>query len=124
MSGKPGRRRLVLAVAHQFTQSNTEIRYDDNSKPQASRKQASSQAFREQAIPRWGHAEGKHAEGKDLESKLAETDPIELKLARVQQQVQDLFATKPDWMTFYREIMGLHGLMRRAFPSLGRDGRI
>jgi len=28
-----------------------------------------------------------------------------------------LFASKPDWMTFYREVMGLDGLIRRAFPN-------
>ena len=32
--------------------------------------------------------------------------------------VENLFATKPDWMTFYREVMGLQGLIRRAFPTL------
>ncbi len=28
-----------------------------------------------------------------------------------------LFALKPDWMRFYREVMGLHGLVRRAFRT-------
>ena len=31
--------------------------------------------------------------------------------------VEMLLATEPDWMKFYREVMGLHGLVRRAFPS-------
>ena len=32
--------------------------------------------------------------------------------------IADLFATKPDWIKFYREVMGLHGLVRRAFPTV------
>ena len=38
--------------------------------------------------------------------------------------IEDLFATKPDWVKFYREVMGLHGLVRRAFPTVGGNGRI
>ena len=86
----------------------------------ASHKQAASKhpaKHSESKQSRGGHAEGKHAEGKDLESKLAETDPIELKLARVQQQVQDLFATHPDWIKFYRDVIGCEGLIRRIFPN-------
>ena len=86
----------------------------------ASHKQAASKhpaKHSESKQSRGGHAEGKHAEGKDLESKLAETDPIELKLARVQQQVQDLFATHPDWIKFYRDVIGCEGLIRRVFPN-------
>ena len=29
-----------------------------------------------------------------------------------------LFARKPDWVTFYREILGLHGAIRRHYPTL------
>ena len=29
----------------------------------------------------------------------------------------DLFCRKPDWMTFYREILGLSGLIRRSYPA-------
>lgn len=29
-----------------------------------------------------------------------------------------LFAKKPDWVTFYREILGLHGAIRRHYPTL------
>ena len=28
-----------------------------------------------------------------------------------------LFATQPDWVTFYREILGLHGIVRHTFPT-------
>lgn len=35
----------------------------------------------------------------------------------IKDAVEKLFALKPDWMRFYREIMGLHGLVRRAFPT-------
>ncbi len=40
------------------------------------------------------------------------------KLEEIKHAAEKLFATKPDWMTFYREILGLQGLVRRAFPSL------
>ena len=29
-----------------------------------------------------------------------------------------LFARIPDWVTFYREILGLHGAVRRHYPTL------
>ena len=38
-----------------------------------------------------------------------------------QQEVLDaarqLFEDSPDWVTFYREILGLHGVLRRNFPT-------
>ena len=40
------------------------------------------------------------------------------KLEEIKQAAEKLFATNPDWMTFYREILGLQGIVRRAFPSL------
>ncbi|MBN2577808.1 MAG: toxin-antitoxin system HicB family antitoxin [Pirellulales bacterium] len=30
---------------------------------------------------------------------------------------EDLFAKQPDWVTFYREILGPKGLVREAFPT-------
>jgi predicted HicB family RNase H-like nuclease len=30
---------------------------------------------------------------------------------------QDLFGKGPDWVTFYREILGLSGLVRHTFPT-------
>jgi predicted HicB family RNase H-like nuclease len=39
------------------------------------------------------------------------------KQLEIKHAVEKLFATKPDWMKFYREVMGLHGLIRRAFPT-------
>ena len=44
--------------------------------------------------------------------------PVSHKNAEIKHAVEKLFATKPDWMKFYREVMGLHGLIRQAFPSL------
>ncbi len=44
------------------------------------------------------------------------------KHAEIKHAVEKLFATKPDWMTFYREVMGLNGLIRRAFPNLEAMG--
>jgi predicted HicB family RNase H-like nuclease len=39
------------------------------------------------------------------------------KHAEIKHTAERLFATKPDWMKFYREVMGLHGLIRRIFPN-------
>ena len=36
----------------------------------------------------------------------------------IKHAIESLFATKPDWVTFYREVMGLHGLVRRAYPTM------
>jgi len=38
--------------------------------------------------------------------------------AEIKCAVEDLFGTKPDWVRFYREVLGLNGLVRRAFPTL------
>ncbi len=43
--------------------------------------------------------------------------PHRRKYQEVKEAVERLFTTKPDWMTFYREVIGLNGLIRRAFPS-------
>ncbi len=40
------------------------------------------------------------------------------KLEEIQYAVETLFETNPDWVTFYREVMGLQGLVRRAFPTI------
>lgn len=39
---------------------------------------------------------------------------------QVLQVAEDLFERSPDWVTFYREILGVNGLVRRTFP----DGEI
>ncbi|MEN6407358.1 MAG: toxin-antitoxin system HicB family antitoxin [Thermoguttaceae bacterium] len=39
------------------------------------------------------------------------------KQAEVQRTAERLFAEKPDWITFYREVLGLHGIVRRLFPT-------
>jgi predicted HicB family RNase H-like nuclease len=39
------------------------------------------------------------------------------KQLEIKHAAERLFAIRPDWMTFYREIMGLHGLIREAFPD-------
>jgi predicted HicB family RNase H-like nuclease len=31
---------------------------------------------------------------------------------------EHLYAKDPDWVTFYREILGLRGIMRRHYPTL------
>lgn len=30
---------------------------------------------------------------------------------------EELYRQNPDWMTFFREILGLEGVMRRSFPT-------
>ncbi len=35
----------------------------------------------------------------------------------IQRIAQDLFEKGPDWVTFYREILGLHGIIRHTFPT-------
>jgi predicted HicB family RNase H-like nuclease len=37
--------------------------------------------------------------------------------AEVKQAGENLFAQQPDWITFYREIFGLRGFVRQAFPN-------
>ncbi|MCD4727521.1 MAG: toxin-antitoxin system HicB family antitoxin [Pirellulales bacterium] len=39
------------------------------------------------------------------------------KKAEVKRVSEDLLAQGPDWVTFYREILGLHGVARHAFPT-------
>ena len=36
----------------------------------------------------------------------------------VQQAAEVLFRTNPDWVTFYRDILGLRGVIRRNYPTL------
>lgn len=44
--------------------------------------------------------------------------PVSEKHEQIKCAVENLFATDPDWVKFYREVMGLRGLVRRAFPTL------
>jgi hypothetical protein len=39
------------------------------------------------------------------------------KYQEVLQVAQELFSQEPDWVTFFREVLGLEGAVRRAFPS-------
>lgn len=36
---------------------------------------------------------------------------------QVMEVVTDLFSRKPDWMDFYRGVMGIDGVIRTAFPT-------
>jgi hypothetical protein len=36
----------------------------------------------------------------------------------IRQTADALFARNPDWVTFYRKILGLHGVIRRHYPTL------
>ena len=44
--------------------------------------------------------------------------PVSDKHEEIKSAIEKLFATNPDWVEFYREVMGLHGLIRQAFPTL------
>lgn len=35
----------------------------------------------------------------------------------VTRTAEQLFAQNPDWVTFYREVLGLRGIVRHTFPS-------
>jgi predicted HicB family RNase H-like nuclease len=39
------------------------------------------------------------------------------KTADVKSAAEQLFAIVPDWVTFYREVLGLRGVVRHAFPT-------
>ncbi len=44
--------------------------------------------------------------------------PVSEKLEEIKYAAETLFETNRDWVKFYREVMGLHGLVRRAFPTI------
>ncbi|MGA2034585.1 MAG: hypothetical protein ABSG68_20250 [Thermoguttaceae bacterium] len=37
---------------------------------------------------------------------------------KIQKAVRDLFRSRPDWATFYREILGSGGIVRRLYPTM------
>jgi predicted HicB family RNase H-like nuclease len=39
------------------------------------------------------------------------------KYQEVLQVAQELFSQNPDWVTFFREVLGLEGAVRKAFPT-------
>jgi hypothetical protein len=39
------------------------------------------------------------------------------KQMEVKRTAEDLYARQPDWVTFYREILGLRGIARHVFPT-------
>ena len=39
------------------------------------------------------------------------------KHAEVRQAATNLYRRDPDWVTFYREILGLHGIVRHSYPT-------
>ena len=47
----------------------------------------------------------------------ATTPPTDSKEAQVYRMADELFQRKPDWVTFYREVMGIEGIIRRAYPT-------
>ena len=47
----------------------------------------------------------------------AETAPHADNVARACQAAYDLYCRNPGWVAFFRELLGLHGLLRRLFPD-------
>ncbi len=45
------------------------------------------------------------------------TAEVQEKQAQIQRSAETLFGQKVDWVTFYREILGLHGIARQLFPT-------
>jgi hypothetical protein len=43
-----------------------------------------------------------------------EQDAREVEIKHV---AEELFSLRPDWVTFYREMLGLRGAVRRAYPT-------
>ena len=41
----------------------------------------------------------------------------ESKHEEIQRQAESWFSRDPDWVTFYREVMGLHGVVRRYYTT-------
>ena len=39
------------------------------------------------------------------------------KQTEVKRTAEQLYSQRPDWVTFYRETLGLRGIVRHAFPS-------
>ncbi len=39
------------------------------------------------------------------------------KEAQVYRIADELYQRNPDWVTFYREVMGIDGIIRRSFPN-------
>lgn len=41
----------------------------------------------------------------------------QIKLKEIQHSAAERFSESPDWATFYRELLGLHGIVRRCYPT-------
>ena len=44
--------------------------------------------------------------------------------AEVRRVASELFRQNPDWVTFFREILGVDGIVRRLFPTADEIERI
>lgn len=44
-------------------------------------------------------------------------EPLAERFREVLQTATDLFERGPDWVTFFREVLGINGVVRRAFPD-------
>jgi hypothetical protein len=51
---------------------------------------------------------------------MSEKEPVMIvkeKEADVKRVAEQLFAAEPDWVTFYREVLGVRGIVRQTFPT-------
>jgi hypothetical protein len=46
-----------------------------------------------------------------------EKAPVQVLEQEIQQFSQNLYRDNPDWVTFFREILGKNGIVRRMFPT-------
>jgi hypothetical protein len=54
----------------------------------------------------------------DLEGDIAVLTQSTERYQQILQAAQQLYDSEPDWVTFFREILGVDGLVRRTFPRL------
>jgi predicted HicB family RNase H-like nuclease len=46
---------------------------------------------------------------------MSESQPKEQEVYRI---AHELFSQSPDWVTFFREVLGLEGIVKQAYPSV------
>ena len=60
----------------------------------------------------------------DLEGDNRRAYPIDGEVPTNLQSARQLYRTEPDWVTFFREILGVDGIVRRQFTTPGRPDRV
>ena len=67
--------------------------------------------------PPTAHAPTTHAASAPAAAHLPQTAPSGNRRQEVYRIAGDLFRKNPDWVTFFREVLGVEGAARRMFPS-------